>query len=213
MNNLSTTSSEIYTQNIFSLLNEGSNKNELKLPKKKISLKNNINGLKICKLNQSITTNKISPIFSRSISIRKKRKLVLNSGKRNLLSKENKEILNNEEKDVKNLTLWEQENINYKKQKHNILFGELKNIYTRDNSISKIKELENVSSIMYSSKTTNNILKKTPLITNSTLSKYYLQNKQNEGAILMNSISKTKSGFNKNLFLDKNKQDLKILKL
>ena len=210
MNNLSTTSSEIYTQNIFSLLNEGSNKNELKLPKKKISLKNNINGLKICKLNQSITTNKISPIFSRSISIRKKRKLVLNSGKRNLLSKENKEILNNEEKDVKNLTLWEQENINYKKQKHNILFGELKNIYTRDNSISKIKELENVSSIMYSSKTTNNILKKTPLITNSTLSKYYLQNKQNEGAILMNSISKTKSRFNKNLFLDKNKQDLSL---
>ena len=72
MNNLSTTSSEIYTQNIFSLLNEGSNKNELKLPKKKISLKNNINGLKICKLNQSITSNKIYPIFSRSISIRKK---------------------------------------------------------------------------------------------------------------------------------------------
>ena len=89
-----------------------------------------------------------------------------------------------------------------------MLFSALKNLYSKENSLSKLKDLETISSIMKLTKSTNAYLSSTPVVTNTTLTKFYLKNKQDEGTILMNSLAKSKCVFNKSLFEEKNKKDL-----
>ncbi len=89
-----------------------------------------------------------------------------------------------------------------------MLFSALKKLYTKENSLTKLKELENISLLIESSKNTKKELKKIPLIKNNTLEKFYLKNKQDEGTILMNSLAKTKSRFKYSLFEKKTKNDL-----
>ena len=122
--------------------------------------------------------------------------------------KEKQEELKTEEKDVRNLTYWEQENLKYKAENYNMLFSALKKLYTKENSLSKLKELENITSLMESAKNTNKELKKIPLLKNNTLEKFYLKNKQDEGTILMNSLAKTKARFRYSIIEKKTKNDL-----
>ena len=213
MNNLITSSSDYYIKNIYLLLTEDSTQidyQKKKISKEKISLSTNpskitIPNSKSKKINKTI-------LFNKPIKLKKNNKLSLTQRISQSNSREKKKILKYEEKDVKNLTLWEKENINYKNENYNKLFSDLKTLYTRENSLNKLKELEDISSVMNSSKSTNTILMKAPL-KNSSLSKFYLKNKQEEGTILMNSISKTKTRFNFTLFDKKNEQDLSSLNL
>ena len=212
MNNLSPSISDYYLKNIYSLITEDSTQieNQIKnISEEKISLSTNPSKITIPNLPKSKTINKIN-IFSRPITLKKINKTLLTERSIKSHSREKKKILKIQEKDVKNLSLWEKENINYKNDKYNKLFSDLKKIYTREKSLDKLKELEDISSIMNSSKSTNSILINKTL-KNSTLSKFYLKNKQEEGTILMNSISKTRTRFNFALFDKKNKEDLSLL--
>lgn len=161
--------------------------------------------------NSSINISKKLSYFKIPIKLKKKpknHKICLTDRTYNYEKKEKIKEFKNEEKDVKNLTLWEHENISYKEDNYNMLFSALKNLYSKENSLSKLKDLETISSIMKLTKSTNSYLSNTPVITNATLAKFYLKNKQDEGTILMNSLAKSKSVFNKSLFEEKNKKDL-----
>ena len=161
--------------------------------------------------NSSINISKKLSYFKIPIKLKKNPKnykICLTDRTYNYEKKEKIKEFKNEEKDVKNLTLWEHENISYKEDNYNMLFSALKNLYSKENSLSKLKDLETISSIMKLTKSTNSYLSNTPVITNATLAKFYLKNKQDEGTILMNSLAKSKSVFNKSLFEEKNKKDL-----
>ena len=212
MINLLPSDSDYYLKNIYSLITEDSTLFENKIKnnsKKKISLSTNPSKITMPTLTKSKTINKTN-IFNKEIKLKKNNNLSLIQRISQSDSREKKKLLKNQEKDVKKLTLWEKENINYKNENYNKLFSDLKILYTRENSLDKLKELEDISSILNSSKSTNTIVMKTPL-KNSTLSKFYLKNKQEEGTILMNSISKTRTRFNFALFDNKNKQDISSL--
>ena len=161
--------------------------------------------------NSSINISKKLSYFKITIKKKKKPKnykICLTDRTYNHEKKEKIKEFKNEEKDVKNLTLWEHENISYKEDNYNMLFSALKNLYSKENSLSKLKDLETISSIMKLTKSTNAYLSSTPVVTNTTLTKFYLKNKQDEGTILMNSLAKSKCVFNKSLFEEKNKKDL-----
>ena len=212
MINLLPSDSDYYLKNIYSLITEDSTLFENKIKnnsKKKISLSTNPSKITMPTLTKSKTINKTN-IFNKEIKLKKNNNLSLIQRISQSDSREKKKLLKNQEKDVKKLTLWEKENINYKNENYNKLFSDLKILYTRENSLDKLKELEDISSILNSSKSTNSIVMKIPL-KNSTLSKFYLKNKQEEGTILMNSISKTRTRFNFALFDNKNKQDISSL--
>ena len=109
---------------------------------------------------------------------------------------------------MKNLTYWEQENLKYKADNYKKLFSAIEKLYKKEKSVSKLKELDNIALLMESSKNLNKELKKESLLSNNILEKIYLKNKQDEGTILMNSLTKTKSRFRYSLFENKTKNDL-----
>ena len=153
----------------------------------------------------NINHSKTKINFPKPIKLQKKKFLLASSIYEN---NEKQEELKTEEKNVRNLTYWENENLKYKAENYNMLFSALKKLYTKENSLTKLKELENISLLIESSKNTKKELKKIPLIKNNTLEKFYLKNKQDEGTILMNSLAKTKSRFKYSLFEKKTKNDL-----
>ena len=163
MNNLITSSSDYYIKNIYLLLTEDSTQidyQKKKISKEKISLSTNPSKITI-PTSKSKKINK-TILFNKPIKLKKNNKLSLTQRISQSNSREKKKILKYEEKDVKNLTLWEKENINYKNENYNKLFSDLKTLYTRENSLNKLKELEDISSVMNSSKSTNTILMKAP---------------------------------------------------
>jgi hypothetical protein len=206
MDIFSITQSDFNSKNYISLFNNG------QYQKDKSSIQNSskeITSYSNSKTDQNSFSNinffKTQTNFRKPIKLQKQKFLLANS---TYDKKEKQEELKTEEKDVRNLTYWEQENLKYKAENYNMLFSALKKLYTKENSLSKLKELENITSLMESAKNTNKELKKIPLLKNNTLEKFYLKNKQDEGTILMNSLAKTKSRFKYSLFEKKTKNDL-----
>ena len=206
MDIFSITQSDFNSKNYISLFNNG------QYQKDKSSIQNSskeITSYSNSKTDQNSFSNinffKTQTNFRKPIKLQKQKFLLANS---TYDKKEKQEELKTEEKDVRNLTYWEQENLKYKAENYNMLFSALKKLYTKDNSLSKLKELENITSLMESAKNTNKELKKIPLLKNNTLEKFYLKNKQDEGTILMNSLAKTKARFRYSIFEKKTKNDL-----
>ena len=206
MDIFSITQSDFNSKNYISLFNNG------QYQKDKSSIQNSskeITSYSNSKTDQNSFSNinffKTQTNFRKPIKLQKQKFLLANS---TYDKKEKQEELKTEEKDVRNLTYWEQENLKYKAENYNMLFSALKKLYTKENSLSKLKELENIISLMESSKNTNKELKKIPLLKNNTLEKFYLKNKQDEGTILMNSLAKTKARFRYSIFEKKTKKDL-----
>ncbi len=206
MDIFSITQSDFNSKNYISLFNNG------QYQKDKSSIQNSskeITSYSNSKTDQNSFSNinffKTQTNFRKPIKLQKQKFLLANS---TYDKKEKQEELKTEEKDVRNLTYWEQENLKYKAENYNMLFSALKKLYTKENSLSKLKELENITSLMESAKNTNKELKKIPLLKNNTLEKFYLKNKQDEGTILMNSLAKTKARFRYSIFEKKTKNDL-----
>ena len=206
MDIFSITQSDFNSKNYISLFNNG------QYQKDKSSIQNSskeITSYSTSKTSQNSFSNinffKTQTNVRKPIKLQKQKFLLANS---TYDKKEKQEELKTEEKDVRNLTYWEQENLKYKAENYNMLFSALKKLYTKENSLSKLKELENITSLMESAKNTNKELKKIPLLKNNTLEKFYLKNKQDEGTILMNSLAKTKARFRYSIFEKKTKNDL-----
>ena len=100
---------------------------------------------------------------------------------------------------VKQLNIWEQENLNFKSEEYDSLYSYLLNYYKQEKNTCrvKIKELEGLEKIKKNSAHFNKSFRTVvPTTTNKVLHKVYLQSKQEEGTILLNSISKTSARFN-----------------
>ena len=113
------------------------------------------------------------------------------------------------ERDVHNLTLWDKENLSYKTDNYELLMKSLKNLYKKEKNQEKIKDLENISKILLSSKDINKSFIKKNFIHNSALNRVYIENKRKENSLILNSISKTRTRFNYELFGEKVQQQAK----
>ena len=198
------------TQSDFNSHNFNSFFNNVKYQKDKSSFQNNskeLTSYSTSKTGQNsysnINRSKTQHNYRKGIRLQKK-KFLLATYK----NQEKQEELKLEEKTVKNLTYWEQENLKYKADNYKKLFSAIEKLYKKEKSVSKLKELDNIALLMESSKNLNKELKKESLLSNNILEKIYLKNKQDEGTILMNSLTKTKSRFRYSLFENKTKNDL-----
>ena len=113
------------------------------------------------------------------------------------------------ERDVHNLTLWDKENLSYKTDNYELLMKSLKNLYKKEKNQEKIKDLENISKILLSSKDINKSFINKNFIHNSALNRVYIENKRKENSLILNSISKTRTRFNYELFGEKVQQQAK----
>ena len=99
---------------------------------------------------------------------------------------------------VKQLSFWEQENLNYKSERFDFLFHYLASYYVESNLKGKLKELDALEKIKKSSENINrafhNGIIKPKL--NKALDDVFIESKQKEGTILLNSIAKTSARFN-----------------
>ena len=85
----------------------------------------------------------------------------------------------------------------------------LKNLYKKEKNQEKIKDLENISKILLSSKDINKSFINKNFIHNSALNRVYIENKRKENSLILNSISKTRTRFNYELFGEKVQQQAK----
>ena len=113
------------------------------------------------------------------------------------------------ERDVHNLTLWDKENLSYKTDNYELLMKSLKNLYKKEKNQEKIKDLENISKILLSSKDINKSFINKNFIHDSALNRVYIENKRKENSLILNSISKTRTRFNYELFGEKVQQQAK----
>jgi hypothetical protein len=99
---------------------------------------------------------------------------------------------------VKQLSFWDQENLNYKQEQFDFLSSFLYSVYKKQNNISKLKEMDLLKKIMISSRNINQTFENITSGSNNSkaLNKVYEKTKQEQGAILLNSISKTSARFN-----------------
>ena len=112
---------------------------------------------------------------------------------------------------VKQLNIWEQENLNFKSEEYDSLYSYLLNYYKQEKNTCcvKIKELEELEKIKKNSAHFNKSFRTVvPITTNKALHKVYLQSKQEEGTILLNSISKTSARFNYELTTSKTQHQI-----
>jgi hypothetical protein len=126
----------------------------------------------------------------------------------NILQKSYSNMSQNE-RDVHNLTLWDKENLSYKTDNYELLMKSLKNLYKKEKNQEKIKDLENISKILLSSKDINKSFINKNFIHNSALNRVYIENKRKENSLILNSISKTRTRFNYELFGEKVQQQAK----
>ena len=126
----------------------------------------------------------------------------------NILQKSYSNMSQNE-RDVHNLTLWDKENLSYKTDNYELLMKSLKNLYKKEKNQEKIKDIENISKILLSSKDINKSFINKNFIHNSALNRVYIENKRKENSLILNSISKTRTRFNYELFGEKVQQQAK----
>ena len=110
---------------------------------------------------------------------------------------------------VKQLNVWEQENLNFKSEEYDSLYSYLLNYYMKEKITSKIKELEELEKIKKNSANFNKSFHNVaPTTANKALYNIYLKSKQEEGTILLNSISKTSARFNYELITTKTQRQI-----
>ena len=110
---------------------------------------------------------------------------------------------------VKQLNVWEQENLSFKSEEYDSLYSYLLNYYKKEKLTCKIKELEELETIKKNSANFNKSFRTVvPATTNKALHNVYLKSKQEEGTILLNSISKTSARFNYELTASKTQRQI-----
>lgn len=106
----------------------------------------------------------------------------------------------NDENVVKKLSYWEREHIKTQKASSDSLYQSLKQFYIKEKNKKDQNELEKLNYLLKTRSNMNFLLKASSKI-NSTAIQTFVENKQKEeGAILINTITKTKNRFNCSLY-------------
>lgn len=109
---------------------------------------------------------------------------------------------------VMKLSLWDKENLTSKKENDKNLYNTLSSFYRSKNNIQSQKELEKYNNLLETKSKFNNFIQEASLNTNNKILLDFInRGKKEQGSILYNSISKTKSRFDFFLFNEKNQKD------
>ena len=162
-------------------------------------------------------TNKTSPNRQVNITINTSRSNKSLSPKtktkRRILKTAVSAIETEDQQIVKKLNLWEQDNLNYKKENYEMLYKSLTEIYKRENNQEKLAELQAIEKLLKSNSIINKTFEKVSKVQQGgALEKIYQEKQLEQRALLLNTISKTSARFNFssfNTFNTINKEDNK----
>ena len=133
--------------------------------------------------------------------------------KRRILKTSVSAIETEDQQIVKKLNLWEQDNLNYKKENYEMLYKSLTEIYKRENNQEKLAELQAIEKLLKSNSIINKTFEKVSKVQQGgALEKIYQEKQLEQRALLLNTISKTSARFNFssfNTFNTINKEDNK----
>ena len=109
---------------------------------------------------------------------------------------------------VMKLSLWDKENLTSKKENDKNLYHTLSSFYRNKNNIQSQKDLDKYNNLLETKSKFNHFIQEANLNTNNKILLDFInRGKKEQGSILYNSISKTKSRFDFFLFNEKNQKD------
>ena len=108
---------------------------------------------------------------------------------------------------MKKLELWDKEHLENREENTELLYKKLYIRYKNKNLEAELKKLELFNDMIKSKKNFNKIMESNEG-TNKILDEFFEKKNKEQGSILKNNISKTKSRFNFSLFLTKTQKDI-----
>ena len=108
---------------------------------------------------------------------------------------------------MKKLELWDKEHLENREENTELLYKKLYIRYKNKNLEAELKKLELLNDMIKSKKNFNKIMESNEG-TNKILDEFFEKKNKEQGSILKNNISKTKSRFNFSLFLTKTQKDI-----
>ena len=110
--------------------------------------------------------------------------------------------------EVMKLSLWDKENIGSNKESDKNLYQTLSHFYRKENKPQILRDLDKYNTLLEKKSKFNTFIEEATLNTNNKiLLDFVNRGKKEQGSILYNSISKTKSRFDFYLFNEKNQKD------
>ena len=116
--------------------------------------------------------------------------------------------LQTDQTEVMKLSLWDKENIGSNKESDKNLYQTLSHFYRKENKPQILRDLDKYNTLLEKKSKFNTFIEEATLNTNNKiLLDFVNRGKKEQGSILYNSISKTKSRFDFYLFNEKNQKD------
>ena len=116
--------------------------------------------------------------------------------------------LQTDQTEVMKLSLWDKENIGSNKESDKNLYQTLSYFYRKENKPQILRDLDKYNTLLEKKSKFNTFIEEATLNTNNKiLLDFVNRGKKEQGSILYNSISKTKSRFDFYLFNEKNQKD------
>ena len=145
------------------------------------------------------TTNEL--FFSYFFKKKSKSKVNLKAINNNKNKKDDYSLL------MKKLEIWDKEHLSQTKEDPDILYSKLSNLYRKVNLKKELKKLEQFNNLLKSKSNFNKIMEKGAK-TNKILEEFFNKRNKDQGSILSNNISKTKTRFNFSLFNSKSQKEI-----
>ena len=108
---------------------------------------------------------------------------------------------------MKKLDTWDKEHLSVVKEDPDLLYQKLSSLYRKINLVKEQKKLDQFHSLLRSKSNFNKIIEKGST-TNKILEEFFNQRNKDQGSILKNNITKTKTRFNFSLFQQKNQKEI-----
>ena len=108
---------------------------------------------------------------------------------------------------MKKLDTWDKEHLSVVKEDPDLLYQKLSSLYRKINLVKEQKKLDQFHSLLRSKSNFNKIIEKGST-TNKILEEFFNQRNKDQGSILKNNITKTKTSFNFSLFQPKNQKEI-----
>ena len=108
---------------------------------------------------------------------------------------------------MKKLDIWDKEHLSVVKEDPDLLYQKLSTLYRKINLVKEQKKLDQFHSLLRSKSNFNKIIEKGST-TNKILEEFFNQRNKDQGSILKNNITKTKTRFNFSLFQPKNQKEI-----
>ena len=145
------------------------------------------------------TTNEL--FFSYFFKKKSKSKVNLKAINNNKNKKDDYSLL------MKKLEIWDKEHLSQTKEDPDILYSKLSNLYRKVNLKKELKKLEQFNNLLKSKSNFNKIMER-GAGTNKILEEFFNKRNKDQGSILSNNISKTKTRFNFSLFNSKSQKEI-----